>query len=61
MVAPNAGLETLLFAKEVVEQAEIAAGDPDATGNVDGSIEGKLDSFDEVEGDGILEAAECDQ
>jgi hypothetical protein len=48
-----------LFAEKVVEETEFAVGDLYATRGVDGLIDWELDSFDQVEGDGILQAAKC--
>ena len=57
LISPNSGLQTFLFTEEVVEQAAIVSEDLEAAGGVNGLVEGELDSFDKVEGDGVFETA----
>jgi hypothetical protein len=46
-----------LLAEHPVEEAQVAAGDVNAAGNVDSVVERELDSLDQVEGYGVFETA----
>jgi len=59
LVAAHEGLEALLLAYHPVEKAVVAVGDLDGAGLVDGGVAGKLDALDQVEGDGVFEAADA--
>lgn len=48
-----------MLADHPVEQAVVAAGDLDGAGLVDGGVAGELNALDEVEGDGVFEAADA--
>lgn len=54
--APDEGLESFLLTERPVEEAEGAIGNWEGTRSVDGTIEGELDTFDEMESDCVFEA-----
>lgn len=59
LVAADSRLETFLFAEQVVHQAQVTAWDGYPAGDIDGLVEGELDPFDQVEGNGIFETTIC--
>jgi hypothetical protein len=59
LVAAHEGLEAFLLADHPVEQAVVAVGDADGAGFVDGGVAGELDALDQVEGNGVFEAADA--
>ena len=48
-----------MLADHPVEQAVVAVGDLDGARLVDGGVAGELDALDQVEGDGVFEAADA--
>jgi hypothetical protein len=50
----NAGIEFFSFPECPVEEAEVGIGDFEGTWLVDCTVEGKLDSLDEMECDGVF-------
>ena len=52
--ASNERVELLPFPQSPIEEAELAVGDFEGAGLVDCTVEGELDSFDEVEGYGVF-------
>lgn len=58
LVATDARVENFSLAEEPVKETEGAVRDFEGARFVDCAVEGELDSFDEVEGYGVFEAAE---
>ncbi len=52
--ASNEGVKLLSFPQCPVKKAELAVGDIEGSGFVDCTVEGELDSFDEVESYGVF-------
>lgn len=59
LVSANSRLETFLFAEQVVHQAQVTAWDGYPAGDIDGLVEGELDPFDQMEGNGIFKTTIC--
>lgn len=57
LIAAHARVDLLLFAEKPVEEAKRAVRYWDCAGNVDRPVERELDAFDEVDGNGVLQAA----
>ena len=54
--ASNQRVKFLSFSQCPVEEAEVAVGDTKSSWLVDGAVHGELDSFNEVESDGVLQS-----
>jgi hypothetical protein len=56
IIAANPGLQSFLLSEQVVHQTQVAIRDLDSAGYVDGLVERKLCTLDQVEGNRVFEA-----
>ena len=56
LVTADSRLETFLLVEQVLQQTELTARDGYAAAGIDGLVEGKLHSFDQMKGNGIFKA-----
>jgi hypothetical protein len=58
LVSADQGVEGFALVQKPIEETEVAVGDGEGGGDVNGGIERELNTLDQVEGYGVFETAE---